>query len=107
MQRHMDAEHGGCYEIYLKRAEGKASPLWSELSTAGLEAGDLRCGVCSKQLKLHPASILQHMRPHNGDTKSRFREVASIKTGVVGMLRLTLQLEQPSEQLEDADELTD
>lgn len=95
LRTHMQAEHGGAYELYLKRADGKESPLWKGLTESGLEAGDVRCGVCSKQVRLRPQELLQHMRPHAGDTKQRYREVASVKPGVVGLLRITLQNEVP------------
>lgn len=104
LQRHMDSEHGNAFEIYLRKSDGKPSPLWAELSASGLEAGDFRCGVCDRQLRLHPTSILQHMKPHSGQSKASYREAAGRSSGCVGMLRVTLQKDRPESALEDDDE---
>lgn len=104
LRRHMVSEHGSAFEIFLKRTDGKESPLWQELSAAGLEAGDFRCGCCSKPVRLHPTSILQHSRSHAGDTKQRYNQIKDIKTGVTAMFRVTLQTERP-EAVGDEDEL--
>lgn len=103
LQRHINAEHGSAFEIFLKRTDGKESGLWKELSEAGLEAGDFRCGCCSKPLKFHPTSLLQHAKSHAGDTKQRYNQIKDTKSGTVAMFRVTLQTDRP-EITEDSEE---
>lgn len=107
LRKHIASDHGACFEIFFKRTDGKESPLWKELSESGLEAGDIRCGCCSKPVRLHPTSLLQHCKPHAGDTKQRYTQIRDTKQGTVGMFRLTLQTTPPESQLQDTDEFPD
>lgn len=95
LQTHIDGDHGAGFELYLKKVDGKASGLWGDLSSAGLEVADLRCGVCSKQLPLRPSTLLQHMRPHSGNTKQSYRQATTERTGCVGMIQVTLTSQRP------------
>lgn len=103
LKTHIAGEHGAAFEIYLKKVDGKASPLWGDLSSSGLEAADLRCGVCSKQLRLQPSSLLQHMRPHNGNTKQSYRQATSERVGCIGKIQVTLSSNRPDD-VEDFDD---
>lgn len=68
--RHIEGEHGGGFEIKLERTEGKPSPLWRALADAGIEAVDVRCEVCGKELAPNPQVLLNHLfKAHPGNMR--------------------------------------
>lgn len=104
MARHCMAEHGSQFELWLRKTDGKASPLWAELGANAVEASDFRCAVCDAQVRFHPTAILSHCRPHNGKTKRLYQHMIALKPGAIGCFQLTLGAARSEETLEDSDE---
>lgn len=69
MIAHLDADHGGGFQITLKRSDGKMWDGWDKLSEAGIEVTDFRCDVCDEVLRLNPTIILRHFAPHTGKSR--------------------------------------
>lgn len=69
MINHLDQDHGGGFQITLKRTDGKPWDGWDKLQEAGIEIVDFRCDVCDEVLRLNPMIILRHFAPHSGKTR--------------------------------------
>jgi hypothetical protein len=101
---HILKEHGGKFQFYLRKSDGKQSPLWEELSTSGLEAADIRCEVCDEQLRFHPSSFEKHLRRHPGKSKQAYTQVIAADQNAQGLFNITLGARAP-ESVEDLEEL--
>lgn len=100
-KRHMAAEHGGEFQFYVRKSEGKASPLWEDLTFSGLEASDLRCAVCNEKLRFHPASFERHLRPHAGNTKQAYNEMRMREPQAMGQFNVSLGLRRSTPDSSD------
>lgn len=101
-KRHLEGEHGGEYQFYLKRSETKAAPVWQELAVSGLEAVDFRCEICDQRLRFHPSSFTSHLKSHPGKTKSAYKELRLKEPEAIGVFNITLSYSKP-ELLDDSD----
>lgn len=104
---HIAHEHGGGFRLSLRRSDGKASPLWAEIAELGLEAHDFRCAACGAEVRFHPTSIMQHMKPHQGMTKQAYHQLARSAPGAVGFFNVLIKKGRPEQALTDADEFID
>lgn len=104
LKNHIAAEHGSRFRFMLRLNDGKASPLWKELESSGLEAADFRCEVCNEKLRFHPASLQRHLRPHQGKVRQAYAELARQNPKAVGFFCFTLGSQPTEDQLEDGDE---
>lgn len=104
---HIGHDHGGGFRLSLRKSDGKASPLWAEIGELGLEAHDFRCAACGAEVRFHPTSIMQHMKPHQGMTKQAYQQLARSSPGAVGFFNVFLKKGRPEQALTDADEFVD
>jgi hypothetical protein len=103
-ENHIAKDHGGKFQFYLRKSDGKQSPLWEQLMSSGLEALDLRCEVCDEQLRFHPSSFEKHLRRHPGQTKQAYTQVIAADQNAQGLFNVTLGVKRP-ESVEDIEEL--
>lgn len=94
LKRHTLGEHGGGFHFELRKTDGKASPLWTEMSDLGLESYDFRCDNCDAQLRFSPSSIIPHLRAHGGKTRRVYPG---------GHFNLTIGFERPNTEDTDTD----
>lgn len=107
-KRHLEADHGGAYCIYLRKTDGRPAKLWEDLMASGLEAQDFRCGVCqgddvNRQLRFHPTSIAQHMKSHRGNNRQSYMEVVRRHPKATGLIQVTVS-DSAVQRTEDLDE---
>ena len=94
LKRHIEGEHGGGFQLEVKYTDSKTPhPFWADLSNNGLELHDFRCDICDAQLRVHPSSILPHMKAHGGKTRRVYPG---------GKFNLTIAMSRPDR--EDLDE---
>lgn len=108
LKRHLAAEHGGAYTLYLRRTDGRPAKFWEDLMESGLEAQDFRCGVCqgddpTRNLRFHPTAIMQHMKSHRGNQKQSYMEVVRRHPKATGMLQVTVS-DSLAQRTDDLDE---
>lgn len=69
MISHLDRDHGGGFQMTLRRSNGPAWDGWDKLAEAGIEVTDFRCDVCDEMIRLNPTFILRHFPAHAGKTR--------------------------------------
>ncbi len=60
---HLNSGHGGGFEMQVRVGDSPWSG-WKDLQDAGVELEDFRCGECMNPVRVNPADIQAHMRPH-------------------------------------------
>jgi hypothetical protein len=108
LKRHLAAEHGGAYCIYLRKTDGRPAKFWDDMMESGLEAVDFRCGVCQgdrpdRNMRFHPTSLAQHMKSHRGNSKQSYAEVGRRHPKAIGLVQVTVS-DTAVQQTEDLDE---
>ena len=73
MINHFKMGHGGGFQLRVKLSDGKPSPVWKALNDAGMEAVQLRCEVCDRQVEISTRDILNHLRPHQGKFRGAYQ----------------------------------
>lgn len=63
MISHTQAGHGGGFLIKVREGDAPWDG-WQQLSDAGVEIVDLRCGECLNTVNVNPKDIHSHMQPH-------------------------------------------
>ena len=110
IKRHVEGDHGGGFQVYVRRSDGKPSPLWKALAEAGLEAVDFRCDICQSRpadgLRFHPSSILQHIKPHRGKLAKNqdYNIMKGLQPKAEGKLSFTIRGSKPVQVEEDEDQ---
>ena len=90
LQRHTAMEHGGAFQIYLRKTDGRPAKFWEDLMASGLEANDLRCGSCKGSLRFHPSSFMAHLKGHRGITRQSYAEILRDQPKSIGMIEVTV-----------------
>jgi hypothetical protein len=102
MLSHLLAEHGGGFYVQTAPADGgKAWGGWRSLGEQGLEAVDIRCGVCNEPFEKLTAGLIQrHCRAHLNQNRR-------MEQG--GLFKITISATpvQEVEQSEESDGLED
>jgi hypothetical protein len=93
MGEHVRADHGGGFSMTLRRGD-RVWAGWKQFEDLGLEAVDLRCGVCGEELPFHPQHLLKHLRAHPNQNRR-------IVEG--GQYLITLSFERPMESGDEFD----
>lgn len=60
---HYMSEHGGGFSVKVRIAD-KPWAGWQELQDKGMELDDFRCAECLNPVRVNPADIQFHMKPH-------------------------------------------
>jgi hypothetical protein len=90
LQRHTAMEHGGAFQIYLRKTDGRPAKFWEDLMVSGLEALDFRCGSCKAKLRFHPSSFMAHLKGHRGITRQSYAEILRDQPKAIGMVEVTV-----------------
>ena len=90
LKAHCLAEHGGAYQFYLRKTDGRPAKLWDDLMVSGLEAQDFRCSACNAILRFHPTSFLAHLKGHRGNTRQSYAEIIRRHPKAIGCLNVTV-----------------
>ena len=104
LRKHSHPDHCGGFRMFLRKTDGKPSPLWADLATSGLEATDLLCEVCGQPVRLTPAGIAAHAKPHSGETRQSWAEMRRKHPTAVLGLRLSLGQQRTEDLDQDIDE---
>jgi len=103
---HIGHDHGGGFRLSVRKSDNKPSEVWNQIQELALEAHDFRCAVCNAELRFHPTSVNQHLRPHQGMTKGLYQEMQRLAPGAIGFFNITLSKGRPEVALDDTDEFS-
>lgn len=106
IKNHIAAEHGGGFQIYLRKTDGKPAKIWQDFADSGLEALSLKCDVCDKELRFHPTSFIGCLKSHRGKIARAYMQMQAENTKAIGKFNLAIGYGQP-ENREEADEYGD
>jgi hypothetical protein len=70
---HYLSEHGGGFLMKVKIGESPWAG-WKELQDKGVELEDFRCGECLQAVRVNPADIQAHMKPHLAGKRMKISE---------------------------------
>lgn len=70
---HYLSEHGGGFTMKV-RVGDSPWPGWKELADKGVELEDFRCGECLNAVRVNPADIQAHMKPHLASKRMKTSE---------------------------------